>query len=117
MKPLLVTVNKQRMTQHGTKHRDAHMKDYRKKITTTNFILDLGLMFDACQELSGLSFDFQGCHMDLYSGNKKIGTVLQLFHERWMVPGPYYNHATNVPKIYSFRKLLFAGKVTEIILK
>jgi hypothetical protein len=46
--------------------------------------------------------------MALYRVNKKIGVVLQLFNERWMVLGPYYKHATNVPKIYSFRKLLFA---------
>jgi hypothetical protein len=37
-----------------------------KKMMTTNFILDLGLMHDACQEFSHLSFIFQEYHVDLY---------------------------------------------------
>jgi hypothetical protein len=45
-----------------------------KKITSVEFVLDLGLMCDALQELSELSLDLQHRDIDLYKADKKIKT-------------------------------------------
>ena len=47
----------------------------KKKITSTEFIMDLGLMCDALQELSELSLDLHERNMDLYKA-KKTTTAL-----------------------------------------
>ena len=43
----------------------------KKKITSTEFIIDLGLMCDALHELSELSLDLQDRNIDLYKTNNK----------------------------------------------
>jgi hypothetical protein len=43
-----------------------------KKITTVEFVLDLGLMCDTLQELSLLSLELQKCNINLYIANNKI---------------------------------------------
>jgi len=53
-----------------------------RKITSTEFVLDLALMCDALQELAGLSLDLQDRKLDLYVANQKIKTVVQVFKER-----------------------------------
>lgn len=64
-----------------------------RKITSTEFVLDLGLMCDALQELSELSLDLQDRKLDLYIANQKIKTVVQVFKERQTRPGSYYEMA------------------------
>ena len=54
----------------------------KRKITSTEFLLDLKLMCDALQELSELSLDLQDRNMDLYKANKKIKMLVQVFEER-----------------------------------
>ena len=54
----------------------------KRKITSTEFLLDLGLMCDALQELSELSLDLQDRNMDLYNANKKIKMLVQVFEEK-----------------------------------
>jgi hypothetical protein len=46
-------------------------KGLQKIITATNFILHLGLMYGALQELSNLSMNFHERDLDLYMANKK----------------------------------------------
>ena len=55
----------------------------KRKITSTEFLLDLGLMCDALQELSELSLDLQDRNMDLFKANKKIKMLVQVFEEVW----------------------------------
>jgi hypothetical protein len=43
-----------------------------KKITTVVFVLDLGLICDALQELSELSLELQKRNINLYHPNNKI---------------------------------------------
>ena len=56
--------------------------DLKRKSTSTEFLLDLGFMCDALQELSELSLDLQDRHMYLYKPNKKIKMLVQVFEER-----------------------------------
>ncbi|XP_065675613.1 E3 SUMO-protein ligase KIAA1586-like [Hydra vulgaris] len=49
----------------------------KKKITSTEFLMDLGLMCDALQELSELSLDLQERNIDLYKANQKIKALVQ----------------------------------------
>src|SRR5215469_7994843 len=62
-----------------------------RKITSTEFLLDLGLMCDALQELSELSLDLQERNIDIYRADQKIKAVIQIFEE--IIPGPYYKIA------------------------
>ena len=64
-----------------------------RKITSTEFVLDLGLMCDALQELSELSLDLQERNIDIYRADQKIKAVIQIFEERQIIPGPYYKIA------------------------
>ena len=68
----------------------------KKKITSAEFLLDLGLMCDALQELSELSLDLQDRNMDLYKANKKIKMLVQVFEERRQNCRPYYKCAVAV---------------------
>ena len=65
----------------------------KRKITFTEFLLDLGLMCNAFQELSELSSDLQDRNMDLHKANKKIKMLVQVFEERRQNCGPYYKCA------------------------
>ena len=64
-----------------------------RKITSTEFVLDLALMCDALQELSELSFKLQDRSVDLHSANQKIKSLVQVFKERRVKLGPYYEMA------------------------
>jgi hypothetical protein len=46
------------------------------KITSTEFILDLGLMCDALQELSVLSLELQDRNINLYQEDVKVRAVV-----------------------------------------
>ena len=77
--------------------------DLKRKITSTEFLLDLGLMCDALQELSELSLDLQDRNMDLYKANKKIKMLVQVFEERRQNCGPYYKCAVAAVRDLRFR--------------
>jgi hypothetical protein len=53
-----------------------------RKITSVEFLLDLGLMCYAFQELSEVSLDLQECDMDLYRASKKIENIVKIFGGR-----------------------------------
>jgi hypothetical protein len=53
-----------------------------KKITIAEFVLYLGLMCDALQELSEVSLELQKCSINLYGANNKIKRLAQIFEER-----------------------------------
>uniref|UniRef100_A0A1B6JQK6 Uncharacterized protein n=1 Tax=Homalodisca liturata TaxID=320908 RepID=A0A1B6JQK6_9HEMI len=72
------------------------------KITDTNFILDLGLMADALQELSELNEDLQHCNADLSYANRKLQIVVALFEERKTTPGLYSKMAQEAVDNLSF---------------
>lgn len=73
-----------------------------KKITETNFILQLGLMADALQELSDLSEALQHRNVDLSYANKKIKMTAALFEARKSVPGFYGSMAEKAVENLSF---------------
>ena len=72
------------------------------KITETNFILDLGLMADALQELSELSEVLQHRNADLNYANRKLLITVGLFEERKTVPGSYSTMAQEAVNNLSF---------------
>jgi hypothetical protein len=64
-----------------------------RKITSVEFILDLGLMFNALQELSELSLDLQESNIDLNKAHNKIVCFVSLLESRRKTPGPFIeNH-------------------------
>jgi hypothetical protein len=74
-----------------------------KKITTVEFVLDLGLMCDALQELSELSLELQKCNINLYSANNKIKCLAQVFKERRVYSGQYYKISTTAGNCLIFQ--------------
>ena len=86
------------------------------KITSTEFLLDLGLMWDALQELSELSLDLQDRNMDLFKANKKIKMLVQVFEERRQNCGPYYNALLLLYVIFAFVEFYFTKKIKIRIL-
>jgi hypothetical protein len=74
-----------------------------KKITSVEFVLDLGLMCDALQELSELSLDLQHCDIDLYKADKKIKTLVKVLKERRENSGPYYDKSLAATKCLTFQ--------------
>lgn len=74
-----------------------------RKITSCEFVLDLGLMCDALQELSELSLDLQERNIDLYKANRNIKNTVQLFEERIENPGPYYTMSLQSQKNMKFK--------------
>jgi len=73
------------------------------KITSTEFVLDLALMCDALQELSELSLELQDRSVDLQSANQKIKSLVQVFKERRVKPGPYYEMAAKAAEGHQFQ--------------
>lgn len=82
----------------------------KRKITSTAFLLDLGLMCDALQELSELSLYLQDRDMDLYKANQKIKILVQVFEERRQNSGPYYKCAVAAVRDLRFRGVLLYEK-------
>ena len=74
-----------------------------RKITSTEFVLDLALMCDALQELSELSLELQDRSVDLHSANQKIKSLVQVFKERRVKPGPYYEMAAKAAEGHQFQ--------------
>jgi hypothetical protein len=74
-----------------------------KKITTVEFVLDLGLMCDALQELSLLSLELQKRNINLYSANNKIKRLAQVYEERRAYPGQYYKISTTAANCLIFQ--------------
>ena len=68
-------------------HEDLYMK-----ISPVSFILDLGLMVDALQELS-VSLDLQERNIDLYTAHTRIQRTVEMFEQRKKTPGPAYRQA------------------------
>jgi hypothetical protein len=74
-----------------------------RKITSVEFILDLGLMCDALQELSELSSDLQERNIDLHKAHRKIECLVDVSEKRRSVPGPYYKKALEAAKNLQFK--------------
>ena len=82
----------------------------KKKITSTEFMMDLGLMCDALHELSELSLDLQERNMDLYKANKKTTALVQVFEEKIQKAGAYYKRATAAAQNLSFHGVVLQTK-------
>ena len=82
----------------------------KKKIASTEFVMDLGLMCDALQELSELSLDLQQRNMNLYKANQKIKSLVQVFVERRENPGPYYRSATAAAEHLIFNEIVLHNR-------
>jgi hypothetical protein len=61
-----------------------------RKITSVEFILDLGLMCDALQELSELSLDLQERNIGLNKAHDKTVCLVNVFELRRKTPVPFY---------------------------
>jgi len=86
----------------------------RKKITSTDFVLDLALMCDALQELSELSLELQDRNVDLYAAKQKIKALVQVFKERRVRPGPYYEMAAKAVERLQFQGVSGSYYVTRM---
>jgi hypothetical protein len=64
-----------------------------RKITSVEFILDLGLKCDALQELSELSLDLQERNIDLNKAHNKIVFLFNVFESRCKTPGSFYRES------------------------
>jgi hypothetical protein len=73
-----------------------------RKITSTEFILELGLMCDALQELSELSLELQDRNINPYQADVKVRDLVQIFEERLSVPGNHYDCAATAANNLSF---------------
>jgi hypothetical protein len=78
-------------------HDVVKMKDCQRKLQHWEFVLNLGLMCDALQELSELSLQLQKRNINLYSANNKIKRLAQVFEERRISPGQYYKISPLLP--------------------
>ena len=85
----------------------------KRKSTFTEFLLDLGLMCDALQELSELSLDLQDRNMDLYKANKKIKMLVQVFEERSV--DTIINALLLLYVIFAYVEFYFTKKIQERI--
>jgi hypothetical protein len=81
-----------------------------KKITTVEFVLDLGLMCDTRQKLSELSLELQKCNINLYSANNKIKRLAQVFEEGRVYPRQYYKISTTAANCLIFQGVPFFQK-------
>jgi len=86
-----------------------------RKITSTEFVLDLALICDALQELSELSLELQDRSIDLYAANQKIKALVQVFKERPITPGPYYEMAATAVERLQFQGVALhtSGRVND----
>jgi hypothetical protein len=73
-----------------------------RKVTSTEFILDLGLMCDALQEFSELILELQDRNINLYQADVKVRALVRIFKERRTVPGNYYYCAAIAANNLSF---------------
>ena len=92
-----------------------YIEGLQRKITSTEFLLDLGLMCDAFQELSELKLDLQERNIDLYRLDQKIKALAQVFEERWLISGPYYKIAANATDNKMFSGVLLHKKTVKMI--
>ncbi|XP_015284601.1 PREDICTED: uncharacterized protein KIAA1586-like [Gekko japonicus] len=74
-----------------------------KKITSSEFVLDLGLLCDALQEVSELTVDLQEGNIDLYRAHGKIESLVEICGERGTGPGPYYREALEATAKLQFK--------------
>ncbi|KAJ8869950.1 hypothetical protein PR048_028961 [Dryococelus australis] len=61
-----------------------------RKMSSTEFILDLELMCDSLQELSEVSLDLQERNIDLYIAHLKVIDLVEVFEKRKTCPGSEY---------------------------
>lgn len=88
----------------------------KRKIASTEFLLDLGLMCDTLQELSELSSDLQDCNIDLYKANKKIKYWYKFLKKDDRTLGTIINALLLLYMIYAFMEFYFTIKIQERIL-
>jgi hypothetical protein len=81
-----------------------------RKITSVEFLLDLGLMCYALQELSKLSLDLRECNTDFYRANKKIENSVKISEERNKCHRPYYENTITAAKCLTFKETAFHRK-------
>jgi hypothetical protein len=95
------------LVRHFTNSRDDCSRDKKdrsmyevllKKITTVEFVLDLGLMCDTLQELSELSLELQKHNINLYSANNKtINVLLKCLKRDEYIPDNITKHPPLLP--------------------
>jgi hypothetical protein len=78
-------------------------KGLHRKITSVEFILDLGLICDALQELSEVSLDLQERNIDLHKAHSKIVCLVDVCEKGRSVLGPYYKKALDAAENLQFK--------------
>jgi hypothetical protein len=81
-----------------------------RKITSVEFLLDLGFMCDALQELSELSLDLQECGMHLYRASKKMENIVKKFEERKKCHRPHYENSITALTCLTFKGIALHRK-------
>ncbi|XP_015284597.1 PREDICTED: uncharacterized protein KIAA1586-like [Gekko japonicus] len=84
------------------KERNAY-ESLQENITSAEFVLDLGLLCDALQELSELNVALQERHIDLYRAHGKIESLVEICGKRGTVSGPYYREALEATAKLQFK--------------
>jgi hypothetical protein len=81
------------MTRTGTKKERCTYEGLLLKITSVELILDLGLMYDALQELSALSLHLQERNIDLNKAHNKILCLVKVFELMRNTPVLFYRES------------------------
>ena len=84
-----------------------------KKITSADFVLDLGLMCDALQELSELSVELQACDITLHTAHRSISRQIKLFEDRRMNSGPYYREGVRAVEDLNFKGVTLEKRINR----
>jgi hypothetical protein len=81
-------------------------EDLHRKITSAEFLLDLGLVCEALQELHELSLDLEKHDMYFNRASKNIENIVKIFKERKKCHQPHYENAIKAAKSLSPSKEL-----------
>jgi hypothetical protein len=57
-------------------------------------------MSDCSPRTVQIELDLQGYNIDLCVEDQKIKALVQIFEERWMLLGPYYEYSTKAAEIF-----------------
>jgi hypothetical protein len=82
-----------------------------RKITSVEFILDLGLMCDALQELSELSLHLQERNIGLNKAHDKIVCLVNVFESRRKTPVTFYKNNLQQMIFLYLKVFLYTEKI------
>lgn len=76
-----------------------------KNLATSTFVLNLGIMYDALEELSSLSQELQNRQTTLVDAHRLIRLQLQVFESRMVKPGKHASEALEGATVSKFKNV------------